>query len=705
MRIRSLLLAGALLALLLPSVVSAQPADTLWAQATSALEAGRTADALALLERLTARHPDDAEAHYRLAHAYAEASPPDYRAAKQALARALDLNGDNPRYLTLRLHLRREAPPALFPNYQEWKRKRLAERLLDLDPDNALAHLELGEWAAATYFQFRDAVAVSADVRRIGDPYAAFQTYDEIARQRRSRGVSVLDKRGTAAPAFDEAVGYLEQALRADSSERALYAPLLRLYMADSSYAEAARVATAMQAAFPDDATPHLYAGMAHTFGGDIAAADAAFSRALPLLSDADRRAFDDLSVLFQERADDRAPFAQDAAWAAPAERFWTVEDPRLLTDVSERRLEHYARLAYADLFFGTDDRRGWETEIGQVLVRYGLPRHVEDQSVGGVENATLLRTWYYDGFHFRFDKTFRADSYQFTDYIQTGAQHVYAQEPQRTQYTPPGRRRPVDALASAFKGEAGQVDLYVPMAVPIPSAPQVDTLALPLRTGAFLLQPEAGLVARQQRTTDALAPSQLHTHADSMYWQTAHRLTAAPGNYTLAVEFETDDAQIVGYERTAVTLPDFRGSGLHLSDLVPAISVEELDDPEDAAAGELLRNGYAIRALPWDALPAGQPLYLYVEAYGLTPGADYEVEAALTPQRAQRGWLSRLFGGSEAEGVSVRFTTTATATDEGQYVILDTADLAPGTVEIRLQVRDTQTGNRVSSTRTLRLD
>ncbi|NBC17730.1 MAG: GWxTD domain-containing protein [Bacteroidetes bacterium] len=705
MRTCSLLLAGVVFALLVPLPTTAQPADTLWAQATSALAAGRTTDGIALLERLTAQQPDDAEAHYRLARAHAEASPPDYRAAKQALARALDLDADNPRYLTLRLHLRREAPPALFPNYQEWKRKRLAERLLDLDPDNALAHVELGEWAAATYFQFRDAVTVSGDVRPPDDPYAAFQTYDEVAQKRRVLGVTTLDKRETAAPAFAEAVDHLEQALRADPSERALYAPLLRLYLADSSYAEAARVATAMQAAFPDDATPHLYAGMAHVFGGDVAAADAAFARALPLLSAADRRSFDDLAVLFQERADDRVPFAQDAAWTAPADRFWTVEDPRLLTDVSERRLEHYARLAYADLFFGADDRRGWETEIGQVLVRYGLPRRVEDQSVGGVEDATLLRTWYYDGFHFRFDKTFRADSYRFTDYIQTGAQHVYAQEPQRTQYTPPGRRRPVDALASAFKGEDGQTDLYVPMAVPVPPAPQRDTLALPMRTGAFLLQPEAGLVARQQRTTDALDPSQLRARADTTYWQTAHRLTAAPGDYTLAVEFEADGARAVGYERAAVTLPDFTGDGLRLSDLVPAISVEEVGDSEDAAAGELLRNGYAIRALPWDALPAGQPLYLYVEAYGLTPGADYEVEAALTPQQTQRGWLRRLFGGSEAEGVSVRFTTTATATDEGQYVILDTADLAPGTVEIRLQVRDTQTGDRVSSTRTLRLD
>jgi GWxTD domain-containing protein len=690
------------LALLVPLAALAQPADTLWARATSALEAGRTTDGIALLERLTTQRPDDAEAHYRLARAHAEAAEPDYRAAKQALARALDLNGDNVRYLTLRLRLRREAPPALFPNYQEWKRKRLAERLLDLDPDNALAHAELGEWAAATYVQFREAVAISSDVRRPGDPYAAFQTYDEIAQQRRVLGVTTLDKSEAAAPAFDEAVDHLEQALRADPSERALHAPLLRLYMADSSYAEAARVAAAMQAAFPNEATPHLYAGMAHAFKGDVAAADAAFTRGLPLLPAADRRAVDDLSVLFQERTDDRAPFAQDSAWAAPAARFWTVEDPRLLTDVSERRLEHYARLAYADLFFGTDARRGWETEIGQVLVRYGLPRHVEDQSVGGVENATLLRTWYYDGFHFRFDKTFRADSYQFIDYIQTGAQHVYAQEPQRTQYTPPGRRQPIDALASAFKGEGGQAELYVPMAVPVPER---DTLDLPLHTGAFLLQPAAGLVAHERGTAETLAPPQLHTRADTTYWLAAHRLTASPGDYTLAVEVETDAAQAVGYERAGVTLPDFTGGGLRLSDLVPAAHVEELTDPENAAERDLLRKGYAIRALPWNTLPAGQPLYLYVEAYGLTPGTDYEVEAALTPQQAQRGWLGRLFGGSDVEGVSVRFTTTATAADEGQYVILDTADLAPGTYEVRLQVRDAPSGARVASTRTLRLD
>ena len=49
------------------------------------------------------------------------------------------------------------------------------------------------------------------------------------------------------------------------------------------------------------------------------------------------------------------------------ASRFWTSKDPRYLTPWNERKIEHYARLVYADLLYGSEglELRGWDTERG----------------------------------------------------------------------------------------------------------------------------------------------------------------------------------------------------------------------------------------------------------------------------------------------------------------------------------------------------
>lgn len=657
---------------------------------------------------------DEAEALYREALAYAEAAEPDYGAAKRTLRRALRLRPDHVPYLTLRLRLLREAPRNFLPTVQEIRRRELAERILALDSTVALAHAELGDWEAATYFQFRDAADVRGDQDpqdgALGDPYAAFRSYDEIAARRRAVGATVLDKSDTAAPARAAALDRFERAFAADPSEPAAYEPLLRLYLADSSFADARRVAERVLQHRSEASEAYRYAGLTRFFDDDLEAAQAAFDRALALLPPDERRAWDDLSLLFDEQPDARAAFAQpeddSTGGQDAARRFWTVEDPRLLTPVSERRLEHFARLAYADLFYGTDTQRGWSTDIGRVLVRYGFPERRErvrtdGQSMAGAQR--IVERWYYPDFYFSFDKEFRADAFQFVDYIQSGAQAVFHDRSQQTQYAPPGTAMSFPFAAYAFKDGDDATALYVPAAIPVPRRPRAGALRYPLQTGAFLLTPTAGLVAQTVADATALPPLALRSVGEQTYWLTTPTLTAAPGAYTLAVEFEADDASAGGHERREVTLPDF-GGGLQLSSLVLAERVEERLADTALAPGEIARPGYAVQPLPWDTLAIGQPIRLYVEAYGLTPGRAYTVETTVTPEGPARGLFRRLFGGGRPDGVSAAFPLTAAQPDEGQAVTLDASTLAPGAYTIRLRLLDPETGASAEQTRTVAL-
>jgi hypothetical protein len=49
---------------------------------------------------------------------------------------------------------------------------------------------------------------------------------------------------------------------------------------------------------------------------------------------------------------------------------FWALNDPRATTEVNEARLEHFARIAHADLLWSSDDfdLRGRDSDRGDVL-------------------------------------------------------------------------------------------------------------------------------------------------------------------------------------------------------------------------------------------------------------------------------------------------------------------------------------------------
>jgi len=65
----------------------------------------------------------------------------------------------------------------------------------------------------------------------------------------------------------------------------------------------------------------------------------------------------------------------------------WAPEDPLHYTPTNERLMEHYQRVAYANLRFSEDDEmlKGWESDRGRIYIRYGAPpeRFIATSSVG----------------------------------------------------------------------------------------------------------------------------------------------------------------------------------------------------------------------------------------------------------------------------------------------------------------------------------
>jgi len=81
-------------------------------------------------------------------------------------------------------------------------------------------------------------------------------------------------------------------------------------------------------------------------------------------------------------------------------QQFWKERDPTPETDENELMEEYYGRIARANDLFGTF-RDGWETDMGEVYVRFGPPSEVERHPFETDERPYEI--WYYYNLQRRF--------------------------------------------------------------------------------------------------------------------------------------------------------------------------------------------------------------------------------------------------------------------------------------------------------------
>jgi GWxTD domain-containing protein len=82
-------------------------------------------------------------------------------------------------------------------------------------------------------------------------------------------------------------------------------------------------------------------------------------------------------------------------------QEFWDKRDPSPGSGRNERMEEYYYRVAYAARHYGRLEGTGWETDRGEVYIRFGEPDRVENRNASG--SARPSQIWYYSGIGRRF--------------------------------------------------------------------------------------------------------------------------------------------------------------------------------------------------------------------------------------------------------------------------------------------------------------
>ena len=785
-----------------PGFVSAQSQDDSMQEGIMAFRDGRYDVAERSFERIVDDDPSRAEAYFLLARLYTETPLANRSKANRALDKALELDPDNLTYLVGRLQqLRKESWNFITEKIREQKRIDLARHILRLDSTNAFAHEELGAAFIRDFWRYRNAIMLptlrfgqstfridndmtgmvggtaagigqqqsqrtsnDGDLGSAGtisdafdsgvfDPNSVFlaDRFDVEALKR--IGVPIQDLSRRAHNAYDEAIEHLKSALATDPRRRSVYDRMMEIYALKGEYARAVAMLEEMYAFYPEDPQTWQYLGLAQYRLGNLDAADRSFQTALEYLDDEHLDAYRSLDYLLS--SEEEHDYESDPV--AYASRFWTSKDPRYLTSYNERKLEHYARLVYADLLYGSIDLglRGWDTQRGRILVRYGIPNSdvvivpqstsrvnstdvfstevhsysgdlreeqargtaPKDSNFDMLEEANTFNVWDYGDFRFVFEDPFRNGEYKLyspsasdisagtqpwlNDYV-LRARETFENVPERYEFTPPGRQIELPYLVSAFKGENGDADVYVNYGIPITAdAVGQETVEITANVGAFLISEQRDVLVERRQTIYGLRGTNVRSFEEANIWVDTQLMRSPPGRHQVSMEFETAGGGTVAVQRRDVDIPDFSKDALNLSDVMLAYGIEETFDEPAADGGEIVRNGLSISPAPWSVFSASQPIYMYFEVYNLQLSqddqTDFQMEAVLTPREQAKGvakFVKNLFGG--AKGVSVSLPGTGAQTDDGHYLILDAMNQEAGLYTLTLRVSDNVSGRMV---------
>ena len=437
---------------------------------------------------------------------------------------------------------------------------------------------------------------------------------------------------------------------------------------------------------------------------GDVSGADSLFRLAFTRLRRSVRERFEDFAPLVTEQ--DTMAFGRLAPGqrAEFVRRFWSENDPDLVTPENEAQLEYWARVAQAYFLFYDPARREWD-QRGEIYVRYGPPQAATYNPVGtglyglhvGANQVAFpvnVLVWAYPQLgmvavmqdrslsgHYELPPSMEYDTDPIPDPHVVANLDVVATNGLKGVFPmlPPGARRlEVSSQLARFEGERGVPTLFAGIAAP---ASPADTLLADL----VVMDSTMHEVARLRRP---LSPSACDAGGQRV---AGFQLPLPPGDYVVGTSVRGGGRR--GARREFLRVPAI-DSVLSVSDLLVTCGVPPV-----------LGNSVQLDANPSGRVPSGEPLVAYFEVYHLARGPDgqgrFEYETSVrSADPDNRMWFQRwLSPRREGEGLGVTRQDAVLGTVRRQFVSVPIRALAPGHYRLDLVVRDVLTGDEQKRT------
>ena len=172
--------------------------------------------------------------------------------------------------------------------------------------------------------------------------------------------------------------------------------------------------------------------------------------------------------------------------------------------------------------------------------------------------------------------------------------------------------------------------------------------------------------------------------------------VVAPAGRFTLAVQVQDETTSRIGVYRKPVTLSDYSGEELLISDLKLATIIAPT-----GVQGPFVRKGLNITPNPGRLYIRGNPVYVYCEIYNLSLDREkrtaYEFHYEISPLEVteRRGWSARRQG--DMQTVMMAFAGEGSSAEDREYTSLDTSGLPAGEYILTVRLTDLHAGSTVS--------
>ena len=523
---------------------------------------------------------------------------------------------------------------------------RAVRRALEVDPGNVDYQVTLGRLLWSMGFRHN----ASKHFRKVledhpGDPRAAcaigrynLKEYEKYWHMIHVEEMVVVEWKHFAQDHLDEAVHHLKRSVDLGPDFRDAYYLLGYAYLESGEPYELIDLSRRLLDRYPEDKDGLLFWGLGHHAREDYEEAHALYARALLRMKPGERAMMESVDLISSEDEQERIPDADgdrearavDVEWRDAPEhvRFWRRRDPLHLTEYNERRMEHYRRVAYANLRFGQPSKglQGWKTDMGRSYIKFGAPVHQAAQRPEADPRGRLVKphldTWYYEDFRltfrnwdgqdrWRFDTTYRPLPKRGLVYEdRVSPEEIFERRPSR--FVDPYREKKYSMphqLAAFRAGDSVRVELSY--AVPKGKLRVSERGATAeLENGIFVYD---GAWEEVYRHTEA--PSKVRwpqkVIATDPHLLCLSTLSLEPGTYHVVAESRERETESVGTFLESRSF-SFVNTSLAMSDVLLARRVEPTTRPPRS------RSDLEIVPNPLRTYKREKPVFLYLEVYNL---------------------------------------------------------------------------------------
>ena len=527
-----------------------------------------------------------------------------------------------------------------------------------------------------------------------------------------------------------EVVKIYSQVFKIDSTNTEAIISLGKLYEHARDYNKAIEYCRKILIVDKKNKDAHLLWGIIYNRVGDLKKAHEEFNKAIELMNDNEKEDFIYNSVLkvIPPKYFVEGKYKTKNELETFIARYWRMSNPQETAGYNQTLLEHYSRVAYANLHFSVPKYKivGWKTDRGEVYLRYGPPKAVSTyRPMVTLENQLFYpksNIWAFDNFVLSFDDYSiigdsklsynKINTYKFMTNPRsfTFSAEMFDKIKSRISsiYKPKGSRFAVPTKFYSFKNEKekNQSDYF--LAYPLPLQVKDGRLNLVNAAwdyGFYAFDNDLYTVFEKTGIIDRDKVEKLAREPKNKELISSIKCPVPPSASTFKFQITRhSDSSYYTY-----TLPfkatQYSGNQLELSDVVLASAVSEGDE----ITGAIKRGDYYIVPNVISSFKQNDAVYLYYELYSLKLGSDKltDIEQAITIEKSdgtglqgeyllEAIWngIKKVFQGSK-EKVSLTSSYKTKETDTRQYLQIDFSKYPVGQYKVILTVQDKVSGNK----------